>query len=140
MSWFIATGVSNHQIGYAVDVSLAGVREMIELETGAYKYRQITRAEYYEMPSHIHELSVLSISLNRPINPDLLDSWRGAALSEGMKNSPDAQKLRRYCTEAGFTPLASEWWHFNDLYTRFAMSRTGNGNFAISEILSVPPG
>ena len=139
MSWFIATGVSNHQIGYAVDVSVAEVREIVELETGGYKYRQVTQAVYYEMPTYIHELSVRAISQTRPISPDLVDSWRGAELSEGMKNSPPAQALRLYCTEAGFTPLASEWWHFNDLHTRFAMPRRGNGNFEIKEMFSIPP-
>ena len=139
MSWFIATGISNHQIGYAIDVSLARVIIMAELETNGYKYRRVIQAEYYAMPTHIHELSVLSISQTRPINPDLLDSWRGAELSEGMKNNPHAQALRQYCTDAGFTPLASEWWHFNDLHTRFAMPRSGNGNFEIKEIFSIPP-
>jgi D-alanyl-D-alanine dipeptidase len=140
MSWFIATGVSNHQKGYAIDVSLARIITITEEETGGYKYRRITQAEYYAMPTDIHELSVWSISQTRPINPDLTDSWRGAELSPGMLNSPEAQRLREYCTDAGFTPLASEWWHFNDLQTRFSTGNRGGGNFEIKEIFSVPPG
>ena len=29
-----------------------------------------------------------------------------------------AIKLRDYCTGVGMSPLASEWWHFNDLDAR----------------------
>ena len=30
----------------------------------------------------------------------------------------DALKLKEFCTGAGLSPLASEWWHFNDLDTK----------------------
>ncbi|MCL2100071.1 MAG: hypothetical protein FWH24_06510, partial [Oscillospiraceae bacterium] len=123
---------------YAIDAGLAGVVESVTVDAGRYKYKQITRAEHYEMPTYIHELSVKSISQARPVTIESFDAWRNAELSEGMKNNIHAQNLRRYCTEAGFTPLASEWWHFNDLHTRFALTRQSSGSFEIKEILSVP--
>lgn len=33
----------------------------------------------------------------------------------------DALRLKRYCTQAGLSPLASEWWHFNDLEAKEAI-------------------
>ena len=44
---------------------------------------------------------------------------RQAELSASMAASEPARGLQRYCTGAGLTPLASEWWHFNDLEAYF---------------------
>jgi len=129
IAWFINTGVSSHQLGYAVDVGLAKVLETEELKTGEYKHRLISRYETYRMPSAIHELSIRSISVVSP---------RSTELSEGMKNSPPALDLRGYLVDAGFTPLASEWWHFDDMQT--ARSMTYNtGSFEVQYIFSIPP-
>jgi D-alanyl-D-alanine dipeptidase len=93
------------------------------------------------MPTEIHELSNRAISLKRPVDIFSFSAWNSgtAELSEGMANCPAAQNLRRYCTDADLTPLASEWWHFNDLHTYSNIKRWSNGNYTITECLSEPP-
>ena len=117
MAAFASPDISSHQAGYAIDASLARVLNIAQAETGGYKYRQIVKAEYYDMPTPVHELSILAA--------DQID--------------PHVQTLRAYCTEAGFTPLESKWWHFDDLYTRASLARSGTGNFEIKEAVSAPP-
>lgn len=51
-----------------------------------------------------------------------------------------AKLLRTYCTNAGLSPLASEWWHFNDLDVRSATKSTGTGGFDITNNASVALG
>lgn len=60
MTWFISTGVSNHQRGYAIDCSLGKVLETEEKVTGDYVYTQVTSYAEYTMPTPIHELSYRS--------------------------------------------------------------------------------
>ena len=47
-----------------------------------------------------------------------------------------ARVLRTYCANAGLSPLASEWWHFNDLDARSATKSTGTGGFDIANNVS----
>jgi hypothetical protein len=48
--------------------------------------------------------------------------------------------MQRYFTDAGFTPIASEWWHFNDLASVEIAGNIGvNGRFNISTTYGVPP-
>jgi D-alanyl-D-alanine dipeptidase len=129
-SWFIAGGISNHQIGYAVDVSLGRVISSDYMVSGRYRYPNLRIVEY-PMPSTLHELSIASV---------VYTSSSSRAFSEGMQNSEPAMNLHRYCTDAGFSPLASEWWHFNDEITAAALTRQSDGRFYITEVLSVPPG
>jgi len=136
IGWFISTGISNHQRGYAVDIGLARVIAVEEAEIGGYRYRRITQFEIYEMPSPIHELSIRSITTVGPASSEL---------SESIKNNPYALALRHYAMDAGLTPLPSEWWHFDDLHTAQNITEMGGngnfrGNFEIRYILSVPPG
>jgi len=127
--WFIAYGKSNHQIGYAMDASLAQVVDSEDKVTGRYKYKQPKYFEY-AMPTTIHELSV---------NSALYASPNSRTYSEGVKNSEAAQRLQKYCTSAGFTPLASEWWHFNDEHARAGITRESSGNFYVTECFSASP-
>ena len=128
-SWFIAYGKSNHQIGYAMDASLARVVETEEKVTGRYKYRQLTYFEY-TMPTAIHELSV---------NSALYASSGSRTYSEGVRNCAPAQSLQSYCISAGLSPLASEWWHFNDEGARAGITTESSGNFAVTECFSASP-
>jgi D-alanyl-D-alanine dipeptidase len=128
-SWFIAYGKSNHQMGYAMDVSLAQVVEKEEKITGKYKYRQFKYFEYI-MPTAIHELSVNSV---------LYTSSGSRTYSEGMKNCVPAQNLQTYCVAAGLTPLSSEWWHFNDETSRIGITKESAGNFTVTECFSASP-
>ena len=49
--------------------------------------------------------------MSRPINPTAGD-WRSVPEAESMTQG--SRLLQKFCTGAGLTPLASEWWHFND--------------------------
>ncbi len=138
LGWFIAVGYSNHQRGYAVDISLAKVWETERRDCGAYPYLAVSEYSLYDMPTAMHELSRLAVTFTAPVNSHSPAAWRGARLSDTM-NEP-AQALQRYCTGAGLTPLASEWWHFNDLDTRErVLENQGVGGFSVSQCLSRTP-
>jgi D-alanyl-D-alanine dipeptidase len=139
VTWFISSGVSIHQEGCAIDVSLATVLEAEENYVGEYIYRK--PVDYYEftMPSPLHELSKRSVMLTRPINISDTGNSLAKHYSEGMKNSVGAQKLQTYCMDAGLLPLASEWWHFNDMETRNSLPLRGRGDFYITECYSAAP-
>ena len=139
ITWFIATGVSNHQRGYAVDAGLAKAVQTAEEVTGNYIYVQVTESTLYTMPTPIHELSSASAIYTRPVDINSLTAWRNATYSQSMRENKPAQDLQRYFTEAGFTPLASEWWHFNDLHTLRAITRYSNGNYETTVCLSAAP-
>ena len=61
----------------------------------------------------------------------------------GIKDTPKQSSGRHqpgaaaYCTNAGMTPLASEWWHFNDLDAQNKVRMTsGNGKFWLDGCVS----
>ncbi len=129
MDWFIATGVSTHQRGMAMDVGLAKVQQTKEvLSHGAVGLRYPVVSEYtlYEMPTPIHELSRASASMAYPITSLNDEAWRSVPNAPAMTEG--ACRLKQYCTDAGLTPLASEWWHFNDLE---AIKREGSEHFCL---------
>ncbi len=116
MDWFIATGVSNHQRGMAMDIGLAKVEESALSATALPSgdtYTQATVYTLYEMPTPIHELGRASASLAYPVTSRNDTAWRITPNAPAMTDG--ACRMRSYCAEAGLTPLASEWWHFNDL-------------------------
>ncbi len=135
--WFINTGVSNHQKGFAVDISLVRILEAEDAYIGEHTYHDILDYEEYTMPSPFHELSIASAIFTAPVNSSDRNAWRNSSWSEGMANCPPAQKLQNYCTSAGLTPLASEWWHFNDWDS--APTATGKGTFIPNRCMSIPP-
>lgn len=139
IDWFIATGVSNHQRGYAIDTSLVKKLIISEAVSGIYKYNQITTYIVYDMPTQIHELSRDSIVFTSPVTIMSNTAWRNARLSPSMEANEYAQSLQKYCTDAGLTPLASEWWHFNDLAAASALKKYTNGNYILSDCYSVAP-
>ncbi|WP_099354817.1 M15 family metallopeptidase [Fredinandcohnia onubensis] len=136
--WFIARNISNHQMGYAIDVTLAKVESKEEVAIGEYLVTDITDYTEYTMPTPIHELSLASITFTKPVPSSSPTAWKNAVLADTMNES--ATTLQTYLTNAGLTPLASEWWHFNDLD---AMNQTkqnpSDGGYLLSEILSVSP-
>ncbi len=140
ISWFIAGGYSNHQRGFAIDVSLARV-ERAELQTIAD--REVVRVRAYQeyaMPTPIHELSQAAATFTRPVASHSPTAWRSAQLTDTMSRNQPALALQHYCTEAGLTPLASEWWHFNDLETRSCvLDNLSTGGYQISRCLSTAP-
>jgi len=137
ISWFILAGTSNHQVGYAMDVSLGKAYEQEKRVLGNYVYQETTFWKEYVMPTPIHDLSYASTVFTQPLNP-YTDDWLYASYA-GTMNAP-AILLQDYCTYAGMTPLASEWWHFNDNVSRVVVEPFGgNGNYYISQTYSVPP-
>lgn len=138
ISWFISQGISYHQRGYAIDVTLASIEETSRKTTGDYVYETVTAYEIYEMPSPIHELSKRSVSATYPFASRSKTAWRDVPLSASMNEAAIA--LRAYCTDAGLTPIASEWWHFNDLDCGPIVDESGNtGQFEVAENKSRTP-
>ena len=137
IGWFIAAGVSNHQQGYAVDVSLARVTGTAAETCGPYAYTRVTGYEELAMPTAMHELSAAAASLAEPVASRDPDAWRQAAPAPAMTEG--ALLLRSYCTAAGLTPLASEWWHFNDLDRLAVVDSSWRGEFALAENVSRAP-
>ncbi len=120
MDWFISTGISKHQRGMAMDIGLAKLTHPVEAsgsrpqsQPQTNRYQQVTAYDLYEMPTPIHELSRASASLAYPVTSRDDIAWRSVPDAPTMTEG--ARRLRDYCTGAQLTPLASEWWHFNDL-------------------------
>ena len=134
ISWFISTGISNHQKGLAIDTSLAKVDTYEEKTLDGYTYKVPKTYQEYSMPTNMHELSMLSVRFTTPVSSKSPTAWLKASLTPGMKNNKHAQDLQNYCTNAGLTPLASEWWHFNDLDS--LSLENGNGRFYITNVYS----
>lgn len=140
ISWFISGGYSNHQRGYAVDMGLAKVSEAKEYTTGGYRYVRVWNYERYEMPTPIHELSRAAATYTAPVTINSTTAWKSAEMTQAMASNEPALGLQRYCTDAELTPLASEWWHFNDLSTRSqVLENQGIGDFLISSVRSAAP-
>lgn len=136
--WFIAKGVSNHQKGYAMDCSLVKINSVEEVGIGTYLCTFVTDYTECEMPTAMHELSAKAAALVKGVSSSSSTAWENVAPAETM--TEDALRLQKYCTNAGLTPLASEWWHFNALN---AMKEIGNtystGNYYLEENCSVVP-
>lgn len=138
IGWFIATGTSNHQRGYAIDVSLGKVISQEKRTIGSYIYNGINEYNEYSMPTKIHELSTESVTFNYPVSSRSATEWKNARPSETMNS--EALLLQEYCTKSGLTPIASEWWHFNDLDGLEAVKNNVNsGRFFIDNNYSVLP-
>lgn len=138
IGWFIATGISNHQKGYAIDVSLGKVTALEANTTGSYIYDKVREYDEYTMPTEIHELSTASVIFKSPVSSRTDTAWRTAEPSDTMNK--EALLLQNYCTNAGLTPLASEWWHFNDLSCAEFFDYDGSyGRFFIQSNYSVVP-
>ena len=116
IGWFIANRPSTHQMGCAIDTSLAKVTEVTYRLCGEYRYREITGLVPCVMPTPIHELSAAAVAMNKPVSSTVPDAWKGAKPADSM--TAEALCLRDFCIAAGMSPIASEWWHFNDLHTK----------------------
>lgn len=137
-NWFIATNVSNHQMGYAIDVTLAKITEQQKIVIGDYAATAITGYTEYTMPTTIHELSMASATFTGPVKSSSPTAWLQATLADTMNEA--AILLQRYCTDAGLTPLASEWWHFNDLDARFSTEgNSSKGEYLLDATMSEAP-
>ncbi len=137
-NWFIATSISNHQMGYAIDVSLAKINSKKEITIGDYAGIEVTSYQEYTMPTEIHELSMASATFTAPVRSKSSTAWKDAVLADTMNEA--AINLQTYCTNAGLTPLASEWWHFNDLDARNeTIESPSDGSYILGENYSESP-
>ncbi len=126
MGNFIAMGYSNHQRGFAVDVSLVQVTGAELGSIGSHPYVKVTEFLPYVMPSDIHELSSAAATTVSPGSRELAQTMNEPAIG-----------LRGYFGTAGMTPLNSEWWHFNDYGARnLAGDNLSIGDFVLTQCLS----
>ena len=138
MGWFIASKLSTHQIGCAMDVSLAKVERMEYRLSGRYRYAVVTSSAPCEMPTPMHELSTAAVCLKQAVNSYSKTAWKSVAPADTM--TEDALRLQKYCTDTGMSPLASEWWHFNDLEAKDAIGNHYTTDvFTIDDCLSRVP-
>ena len=129
MDLFTAAGSPGHQRGYALDVSMVKVYGTETRYIGSCPYLYMTDYAEYEMPTAMHELSFAAVSAASPNSSQLSETMNGPAIA-----------LREYFAASGLSPLASEWWHFDDTAARRASSANpGDGKYDITECLSRPP-
>ena len=127
--WFIAKSISNHQKGFAIDVSLAEVIAFKNITIDGQNVKMPAQIEEKQMPTSMHELSPAAASMAYGVDSKSATAWRNVPVAGTMTES--ANMLRTYCTDAGLSPLASEWWHFNDLEARSSTKAAGTGGFEI---------
>ena len=114
--WFVAQSLSTHNVGAAIDVTLAKKSNGQELQ----------------MPTVMDECSTWAIKYYSP-------SVAKNSNNYNYTMNSNAIKLDRYCTAAGMGTLSSEWWHFqdNEGFSRIKKLRNGTGcNFQVYSIVS----
>gem|GEM_PF-313778 len=141
-SWFIASGKSNHQEGYAIDVSLGKVTDssIVTLSNPVFKRAELT-IEESGMFTPVHELSYHSRIFTSPVAIYSDTAWQSGTPSASFAASEPAQRLQKYMTDAGFAPLSSEWWHFNDVAARNSLGNLNDitGNWELTANVSILP-
>lgn len=138
IDWFISTKVSNHQVGYAIDVSLGKVIQLGEEIIGNYLIKPVVNYEEYLMQTNIHELSTQSAIYSAPVTVHSSTAWEQAIALPAVNQYTFL--LQKYMTNNGLTPLASEWWHFNDLDSLNLLNGTlGTGEFILNKTASKLP-
>jgi len=135
---FISTGISNHQRGAAIDASIATVRAVEYRQTGDFIYRHFTDYREFSMTSGMHELSPWSAIVDAP------RSISNAQMLTGNFEMRDTvttgvRRMQEAFARGGFTPLASEWWHFNHTDSLAVASSAMRGDFFTETIYSRPP-
>ena len=136
--WFLAAAPYNHQRGTAIDVSLARVDHYQIKATGDYAFIHISGYTPHPMQTPMHELSIAAVVFQEPVHARSLTAWKDGVFSD--KATPATVLMQRYLTEAGLIPLASEWWHFNDLVnTAIAVDHGITGEFSTESTVSRPP-
>jgi D-alanyl-D-alanine dipeptidase len=138
MGWFLAPAPYNHQRGTAIDVSLAKIGKKEQKNAGDYEYIEIAEYVEYPMQSAIHELSKASAIFTTTVAAHSETAWKSATPSGNITEG--SLLLQKYCTDAGLTPLASEWWHFNDIrQTDVSVAMENTGRYSIESSFSAPP-
>ena len=130
--WFIAKSLSNHQMGFAVDVSLGKIATSKIEQFGSYEIQIPDEVQEFKMPTAMHELSNKAAALSWPVDSLSKTAWEKIPNSKSMTEA--AKLLKQYFTQNNMSPLASEWWHFNHLDARKALKSTAKcyGQFEIT--------
>lgn len=138
-AWFIITNnVSYHQVGAALDTSLINIETMEEVQIGDYLAPKVTTYTELQMQTPMHELSVDSIIFEEKVPSDSKTAWMEQSLVDEVTEA--SVRLLYYATQAGFTPIASEWWHFNDLDAIESLGEeTGTGEFYLTHTFNRQP-
>lgn len=139
LTWYISSGVSNHQRGAAVDASLARIRDMEIKQTGDYSFFHISRYTEIYTKTQIHELSPASAITDFPRS-----IMARQIINESIETTdavtPGIKRMQNYFALAGFNLLASEWWHFDHQPSVNTASSAGiTGEFYTETIYSEPP-
>jgi len=103
-------------------------------------YITLNVSEYveYDMQTPMHELSVDSVIYTSPFSSSSQTAWLEHDLVDEMTEG--SIRLQGYAKEAGLTPIASEWWHFNDLDAVEDLGEdAGIGDFHLTETLNSQP-
>ncbi len=115
---------------------LTGGQEGVQFSSKA-KYRsQLPEDTRRWMPTPMHELSYLSGAFTGPTATYTPSAWK-TALEQGKVQhavywTAGAQTLQDIFVAAGMEPLASEWWHFNDIEARSTAKKAGaTGRFQV---------
>ncbi|MCL2557547.1 MAG: hypothetical protein FWE09_03630 [Treponema sp.] len=138
INWFLAPAPYTHQMGTAIDVSLAAIRVTEVTRTGDFAFVRVVDYVEFPMPTIIHELSGAAALFAHPVFSRDDIAWRTAAFAKSATDG--VRLLMEYATGAGLTPLASEWWHFNDWEsTRAAIDLGVIGHFSTERNFSRPP-
>jgi D-alanyl-D-alanine dipeptidase len=139
MGWFLAPAPYNHQRGTAIDTSLAKVLQTERATAGAFEYMRVASYAEYPMQTDIHELSRASAVFTAVVGSHSETEWKKATPAANVTQG--GYLLQGYCASAGLTPLASEWWHFNDIpQTNASITMKNTGNYSIGASFSEPPG
>ncbi|MCC5896075.1 MAG: SH3 domain-containing protein [Alkalibacterium sp.] len=138
MNWFINESVSNHQRGLAVDLTLARIETLEDRIIDHYIVPQIIEYAVYEMYSPIFELSTAAAMLMRPIAARDRVGWQEIPYQDYVNE--EALRLEAYMFEADLIPIASEWWHFNDIDVLEEFEEElGDGGFQLERLLNQLP-
>lgn len=96
--WYAADGASGHNFGTDIDATLTDLN-----------------GEEIEMPSHFDAFdSSAHLCTNQVSSANITPSLYTAT----VKNNPACLAYHQAMLEAGFSELASEWWHFGDSTTQ----------------------
>ena len=98
LAWYAADGPSGHNFGTDIDVSLADMEG-----------NPIT------MPSHFDAFDDSAHLVDSPMNSSSITE---ASYTQAVYDNPACLALHRAFSNAGFSELASEWWHFGDNETQ----------------------
>jgi len=139
LGWFISTGISNHQRGAAVDASMARIRSFEYRQTGDFIYMHVLEFTELFMPTCMHELSPRASIVYSPRSISAAD-LTNPNLNLRDSVTPGVRDLQYAFGTAGFTPLASEWWHFDHPASVSTANSIGiNGAFYVDTVVQSRP-